>query len=73
MAVLSKLGAVESSWDFSALHAELGVICPPVARGETMGETLRESCCCFSFVSLCVYINPISSFWSFQRSKRTVD
>ena len=46
MAVLSKLGAVESSWDFSALHAELGVICPPVARGEPMGETLRESCCC---------------------------
>ena len=56
--------------DFSALHAELGVICPPVARGEPMGERERAALC-FSFVSLCVYINPISSFWSFQRSKRT--
>ena len=26
--VMSKLEALESSWDFSALHAELGVICP---------------------------------------------
>ena len=26
--VMSKLEALESPWDFSALHAELGVICP---------------------------------------------
>ena len=28
MTVMSKLEALESSWDFSALHAELDVICP---------------------------------------------
>ena len=28
MTVMSKLEALESPWDFSALHAELGVICP---------------------------------------------
>ena len=28
MTVMSKLEALESSWEFSALHAELGVICP---------------------------------------------
>ena len=29
MTVMSKLEALESSWDFSALHAELDVICLP--------------------------------------------
>ena len=28
MTVMSKLEALESSWDFSVLHAELDVICP---------------------------------------------
>ena len=27
-ALKAKVGALESPWDFSALHAELGVICP---------------------------------------------
>ena len=33
-ALKAKVGALESPWDFSALHAELDVICPLAACGQ---------------------------------------
>ena len=32
-ALKAKLEALESPWDFSALHAELDVMCPPEDNG----------------------------------------
>ena len=45
MTVMSKLEALESSWDFSALHAELDVICPLADNDDVLWCALRGDRC----------------------------
>ena len=43
MTVMSKLKALESSWEFSALHAELDVICLPEDNDDVVWVQLEMS------------------------------